>query len=202
MIRDFYRSLAPGARHWGDKNPHYAAPENAGVLETIAEMFPGARFVHIIRDGRDVVTSLIRKRHANGEPWTDFAGAHHAWTSHVDIGRRFGSTVPGQYFELRYEDLVGDDVGLARQLFEFLGIEIHPEVEKFCAEQAEERTPFSGPTRLLGATPNGSEWVEVLSSADQRTSLALLCEHLVAYGYETEESVAAIRQRLAGTSEP
>src|SRR6266511_2029259 len=46
IIRDFYRRLDPQARYWGDKNPHYAAPENEGCLDTVVELFPESRFIH------------------------------------------------------------------------------------------------------------------------------------------------------------
>src|SRR5215211_3395266 len=45
LVREFYRKMHPGARYWGDKNPHYAAPRNQGCLDTIAELFPGSRFI-------------------------------------------------------------------------------------------------------------------------------------------------------------
>ena len=56
VIRDFYRQRAPDVRYWGDKNPHYTDPRAAGSLNMVAELFPGSLFIHIIRDGRDVVS--------------------------------------------------------------------------------------------------------------------------------------------------
>src|SRR5262245_51327649 len=51
LIRGFYQELSPGAKYWGDKYPHYAAPVHRGCLETIRALFPSAKFIHIIRDG-------------------------------------------------------------------------------------------------------------------------------------------------------
>jgi glycosyltransferase involved in cell wall biosynthesis len=184
MIRDFYRQLGPKARYWGDKNPHYASPENQGCLDTILELFPGARFLHMVRDGRDVVTSLIRKRHDNGDPWIDFEGAHRVWTGHLDIGTDFGRLlVPEQYLELRYEELIRDDVGVARTVFEHLDIPFADEVVRFCERQQVERTPFSGPTRDLNRGARASEWGSVLTAEQQARSLDLLSPHLVRHGY-------------------
>lgn len=197
LIRDFYRTLRPRARYWGDKNPHYASKGHQGCLETINTLFPGTRFIHILRDGRDVVSSLVRKRDKSGEPWTDFEGAHRIWTSHIDLGCEFGrSQLPSQYFELRYEDLIRDDVGIARKLFDFLGIEIHPNVVEFCQDQQEERTPLSRPTRDLNVGATMSDWRKSLTPVQQLRSLELLGEHLVRYGYETEASLVKIRQEL------
>jgi Sulfotransferase family len=133
LIRDFYRRLYPQARYWGDKAPHYVFRQTHGCLETIADLFPETRFIQIVRDGRDVVASLLRKRMPDGEQWTTFEGAHRIWTNALEIGCGFGRAQPPlRYFELRYEDLIRDEVGMARKLFDFLGIEIHSNVVDFC----------------------------------------------------------------------
>ncbi len=190
-IRDFYRELAPEARWWGDKNPHYAHADNRGCLETIVELYPKARFLHIVRDGRDVVTSGLRG------VWTDFESVHRMWTSHLDIGCAFGRALPSdQYFELRYEELIADDLAMARRIFDFLGIELHPAVERFCRNQQENRTPFCTPSRDIRADVTRSDWADHLTPEQQLQSLELLGEHLVRYGYETREGLDRAQARL------
>lgn len=190
-VRDLYRELAPDARWWGDKNPHYAHPDNRGCLETILDLYPQAKFLHILRDGRDVVTSGLRG------VWTDFESVHRMWTTHLDIGCAFGRALPpDQYLEFRYEDLVQDDLAMARRIFEFLEIEMHPAVERFCRNQQENRTPFCTPTRDIREDVTRSEWSEHLSPSRQLESLELLGDHLVRFGYETKQSLDAARRRL------
>ena len=200
MMRDFYRGLAPDTRYWGDKNPHYADPFNRGCLELIDELFPGSHFIHIIRDGRDVVSSLTQKRWSEEKPWATFDHALHTWKLHVRLGRAFGETLPPhRYFELRYEDLVADDVAVADELFRFLSIEPDPAVEAFCLSQQEERTPFKGPMRNLDDGIAASDWPRVFSQEEQARALELIGAPLVRYGYETEESIAQLRGRTAKT---
>ncbi|HLF56974.1 MAG TPA: sulfotransferase, partial [Thermoanaerobaculia bacterium] len=57
VVDRIYGELArrEGARRWGDKTPGYALH-----IATLAEIFPAAQFVHIVRDGRDVALSLVR----------------------------------------------------------------------------------------------------------------------------------------------
>lgn len=185
LIRSFYSSMRPAAVYWGDKNPHYAAPGNGGCLETIASLFPGSRFIHIIRDGRDVVASLIRKKKPDGTPWIGFEEAHRVWMDHVDMGRAFGSMLPvHRYHELRYEDLIADDVAVARRVFDFLGMAMDPAVVAFCRQQRHERTPLSGPTRDLSAGGAAeSSWSSVLTEEQQELSLALMRSTLLGLGY-------------------
>jgi sulfotransferase family protein len=187
-----------GARYWGDKNPHYADERgNVGCLPMIAAVYPGSRFIQIIRDGRDVVSSLVQ-RPGEGKPLLPFENAHSTWTRIVDHGTDFGRSLPSnRYFELRYEDLVADDVGLARKVFAFLGLDLHPEVEAFCRSQRQERTAFSRPTRNLDEGARQSAWSGTFGLEKQFRSLELIGDQLVRYGYETEASLAQLREQIA-----
>ena len=194
VIRRFYEKMTMTARkrwrprrsavrYWGDKNPHYADSRNDGCLETVVQLFPEARFVHIVRDGRDVIASLLRREN-DGRPWVDFERAHYVWITHVRRGRSFGlSQPPGHYLELRYEELIADDLASARSLFAFLDIDMHPAVEQFCEEQRRARTPFSEPTRDISAGVQGSDWLAILDEEQQARSLGLLGETLLDFGY-------------------
>ena len=199
LIRTFYAQKWPQARYWGDKNPHYADPANEGCLDLVAELFPGAKFINIVRDGRDVTTSILRKTDATGRGWTDWRGAHNTWLSHTAVAEKFGeSQPPERYFSLRYEDLVQNEVEWSSRIFSFLGVPMHRNVELFCQQQQAKRTPFSGPTRDLTADVKVSDWREFLSPEDQLRSLELLGPKLLSYGYETEQSLAEARRRLTG----
>lgn len=196
MMRAFYRGLAPEAKYWGDKNPHYAEPDNIQALDLVAELFPGSKFVHIIRDGRDVVASLVRKQDG-GKAWVSFDDAHATWKWHVHYGRLFGQRLPaGRYFELRYEDLVADDPAMAERIFEFLGIDYHPDVDAFCRAQYAHRSPFQDPTRDLEKGATVSDWPVVFTPEEQARSLELIGEDLTWYGYETPGSLGQLRERV------
>jgi hypothetical protein len=185
IVREFYRAQSRHARYWGDKNPHYVGDEEPGCLETIRELFPDARFVHLVRDGRDVALSMMR------QGWLSFDAGLQRWRHGVERGSRFGRRLPPhQYVELRYEDLVADDIGMARRLFAFLDIPMHPAVERFCHDQRERRTPLSGPTRDLAGGAAFSVWAEGLTPRQRQQSVEIAGEMLVRYGYETGASRA------------
>ena len=191
LIRNFYSKLKPQARYWGDKNPLSLTKANVGALQTIVELFPGAKFIHIIRDGRDVVASLTRRLHSNGEPWADFLTAHVLWNGHIERGMAFGRTQAAEkYFELRYEDLIRDDLGVAGKLFQFLEISMVDSVARFCESEQEQRTPFSLPTRDISNVA-ASDWSKVFDADQQCRSLKLIGANLIACGYETAPTLAA-----------
>jgi hypothetical protein len=196
VIRDFYAQLAPDVSCWGDKNPHYANPHKR-CMETAAELFPGSLFVHLVRDGRDVVSSLVRKE-TEGIRWATFDQAHVTWRRMVDRGSDFcRSLPPDRGLELRYEDLVADDLGVAAELFRFLGLTLDPQVREFCEGQRAARTPFKEPTRDLSSGAAGSDWSDLFDAEQRAHSLDLIGPQLLRLGYETEDSLAALRGSLA-----
>ncbi|WP_067796286.1 sulfotransferase family protein [Actinomadura formosensis] len=104
-----------GKPRWGDKRPSYFRR-----VPMLRRMFPDAQFVHLVRDGRDAVSSLMRM------PWFkgDLYAAALTWREAVDIGGRLGARLgPDTFCELRYEDLVTDPEDALRRLCAFLGEE-------------------------------------------------------------------------------
>ncbi|MDQ3103060.1 MAG: sulfotransferase [Actinomycetota bacterium] len=185
LLRGYYRERWSHTSVWGDKNPHYAAPGHGDLLGTVVDLFPSARFIHVIRDGRDVVASLVQMRHPGGDPWTSFEEAHYVWNSHVTYARDFAiNASPGTVLEVRYEELVADDLLLAERMCDFLGLECHSKVAQFCEEQQRGRTPLSDPTRDLSGGASHSDWERIVSERGRRDeSLELLRENLIRFGY-------------------
>jgi Sulfotransferase family len=101
-------------RIWGDKSPSYVRS-----IQQLAEQFPRARFVHIVRDVRDQVLS---SREAWGK---DMLRAAQRWTDDVGEGMSAGRALGGRYTWLRYEDLTAEPKAALRRLCDFLGVEFH-----------------------------------------------------------------------------
>jgi hypothetical protein len=117
-IRSFYRAYArdQGKPRWGDKSPGYALH-----MRKIARILPEAHFVHLIRDGRDVRLSQLRRGENPPGP-----GKHaRRWTRRVRTGRRQGAAVD-HYMEVRYEHLIADPERELRRICEFVSLEFDP----------------------------------------------------------------------------
>ena len=97
--RTFYGLYAArhGKRRCGDKTPIYCRHLNA-----IRHVLPEARFIHIIRDGRDAALSL---RQMWFSPGWDIETQASTWRDCVLAARRAG-VGHNDYMEVRYEDLV------------------------------------------------------------------------------------------------
>lgn len=123
----------------GDKTPG-----NLQYMPQLAELFPEAKFVHIIRDGRDVAVSLwhfnlmtdigrtIRSWGTFENFATEFAGT---WSEQITAGRAAGRALgDDRYLEVGYEKLVAEgDVQLAH-VFRFLGVDASAETVSHCLE--------------------------------------------------------------------
>jgi hypothetical protein len=110
-----------GKRRWGDKTPMYM--QNLRLLE---KLFPDARFVHLIRDGRDAALSflelpagLVTETWMHPRTPAEFACQ---WRTEVSAARRLGQRVGSRYLEVRYEELVGDVEGVLRRICDFAGL--------------------------------------------------------------------------------
>ena len=115
-IRAFYRLYA--ARFdkplWGDKTPIYGRHAAA-----IARLLPEARFIHIIRDGRDVALSLAPMWFAPSAQ-TDVLASY--WMREIRATRQQASRLR-HYLEVRYEDLIGDPQRELEIICRFLDVE-------------------------------------------------------------------------------
>lgn len=99
---------------WVDQSPTYTL-----VARELAQLFPGARFLHIVRDGRSVVHSMVNS--GFGTDWAgDFTTACRTWARFVDTGTRFGWEYPDRCLTIRHAELVADPVGGFEEIHDFV----------------------------------------------------------------------------------
>jgi len=133
-IRCFYELYADKQRkpRWGDKTPRYMR-----AMPRIARALPEVRFIHLIRDGRDVALSQ-RERVIDGETVTMAAMAER-WQRRIVAAREGAADIkPDAYLEVRYEDLVTDTEGTLRRICGFAGLAFDPAMLDY-HRRAEER---------------------------------------------------------------
>lgn len=99
-------------------------PSNSLCVGLINRLVPDARFIHVVRDPRQVVGSLLEARHS----WADAswapgrpASAARLWRRHFEGARQAAAFGPDRYLELRYEDLKKDPVAGVAAMLGFLG---------------------------------------------------------------------------------
>jgi hypothetical protein len=89
-----------------------------------ARLWPRARFVHVVRDGRDVAASHLRsERHLY---YSSIHHAAHGWSELMEGTRAL--VEQGRVVEIRYEELVREPESTLRRLLAGLELAWHPAV--------------------------------------------------------------------------
>ena len=142
LIREVFASHTEGLppnKPWGWK-----LCETAYILPVLDFLFPQARYLHLIRDGRDVAFTdhrapnrpFWKKIYFNTDgimAWRglrfhsrDYARRSHIynaihWANSVEVGRTYGAMLRERYREVRYEDLCESFDATATGILEFIG---------------------------------------------------------------------------------
>jgi hypothetical protein len=115
-IEAAYRGYArsKGKARWGDKTPEYV-----DHIPLLAGLFPEARFVHMIRDPRDVALSSVALGKLHRHPAT----SAFLWSRKVRRGMEAAGLLgTNRYHELHYEALLDDAERELRHLTDFLAL--------------------------------------------------------------------------------
>lgn len=145
----------PSARVLLDKEP-----SNTYRTDLIAAVFPEARFIHVLRDGRDVASSLLAARSGWGRDWapTTVARAAATWRDHV-VRAREARSLGLPYLEVRYEDLLERPVDSLVEVLSFLDIAI----DEDAARAVTQEFSFDRMRRGNGTFVGGIAWTGELS---------------------------------------
>ena len=185
-----------GKRYAGQKDPTYAEQ-----VPTLHGLFPNARFLHIIRDGRDVALSMLdwaaKMKPGQTALWAERPIAYCAvqWRSYVLAAWHDSEALPeGQVMQIWYENLVRDPVEGARSICIFLGLPL--EEEKMAAfhvgREVKDREVKDVKLAWAPVKKNVRDWRNTLPQEDIALFEAIAGDALVRLGYplvteQTEE---------------
>lgn len=111
---------------WGEKTPVHV-----NYLAVLARMFPGATFLHIVRDPRDVAASLVDAPFARATDPVAFAidWLRTLATEEAQVAEE--AELAGRVLRLRYEDLVYEPEQTLRRCCEIAGVDYQPRMLRF-----------------------------------------------------------------------
>ena len=181
------------ARIVGDKTPGYV-----DHLRLLADRFPTATFIQMVRHPLDVVSSMT------DQPWApdDPAACALIWKQSQRRAARSG-VGPDRRLVVRLEDLVGDADATVARICAHLGVQVEPAMFDFQARavdiSAQNIHPQShaGLGRSLGRT---RDWRETLAPDDAAAAWSIVRREAEALGYSgpapAAVSEARVRARL------
>jgi hypothetical protein len=191
LVRCLYRLYAEsqGKARYGNKTPRHVI-----FIPTLAERFPEARFVHIVRDGRDVTLSLLEV----DDDMPDVRTAARFWRDRVMAGRVDGTRLGAErYVEVRYEDLLEDPEGELRRLCAFLDLAFDHAMLRYY-ERIPEMVIGSGTHAKLSLPPTKGlrDWRAQMAEADVASFEAIAGDALEAFGYPLYRPAPSRAERL------
>jgi hypothetical protein len=197
-----------GKRLAGDKTPAYVRN-----LPTLHALWPEAKFVHLIRDGRDVELSVAewsRAGSAAGRFATyvrdPVATTAVWWEWNVRVGREGGAALAkGLYHEVRYERLVADPASECAALCEFLGLPYEESMLAFHEGRTRDDPELDAKKSWRPVTSGLRSWRRQMARPDVERFEAAAGELLEELGYERVggcdlailEAALAVRQAFS-----
>lgn len=106
----------------GDKNPRYTF-----FIPQLLKIFPKAKFIHLVRDYRDNITSIQRVgSHINesGNPYFSLG----RWMLYNRFIAKYQKKFPDKFYTLRFEDLINESEREMKSLCKFLTLDFRHEI--------------------------------------------------------------------------
>jgi hypothetical protein len=167
---------AQGKPRWGDKTPAYVKR-----MPMIAAALPEARFIHVIRDGRDVAISRARRA---DEPATPERAAG-TWRKRILRAREQAGRLD-HYIEVRYEDLVTDTEATLRRVVELVDLPWDEAMLRYYQRAPERLAEISRDLPAAG-------------SKSQRSGAERAAAHALAKEPPKPERIAAWREQMTAS---
>lgn len=167
---------------WGDKTP-----QNTLHIESIFPVFPNAKYLFLIRDGRDVISSYSKSE-------AKYMGEHSKPENAVDLWNQSIEAFdflkkncdPANLHIMRYEDLVSDPESTLRSFCSFMEISFNPEMLNFQKEikrmGVADMAHHQNVAKKVSASSIG-KWETGLTEAQKTKFIPLIEENLKRWEY-------------------
>jgi hypothetical protein len=178
----------------GEKSPGYVRH-----LPTLHALWPWAKLIHLIRDGRDVALSVLDWKKKEGTAgrfptWQDDPVTTTAlwWEWSVRLGREAGARIgPGRYYELFYESLVAEPERECEELCRFLGVPYDNAMLRFYEGRMRPKPGRGAKAAWLPVTRGLRRWEEQMSPDDRSRFEAATGDLLHELGYSPATPVVS-----------
>jgi hypothetical protein len=193
-LLDLYALYAAehGKPRAGDKTPAHVLH-----VELLAAAFPNARILHLVRDGRDVVPSLMEMHFGPDR----FGAATLFWRDRVSRGRAGGARVgAARYREVRYEDLVADPAAVLGDVCAFFALPFEPAMLEYHqrADEVLDGLRYTHHVQGIRQPPVSAvrDWRATMPDHEMQLFEALAGDLLDDLGYERSGLPASGRARV------
>jgi hypothetical protein len=169
-----------GKSRWGDKTPAYLHH-----LDELLAVWPHARVIVLVRDGRDVALSVVRMPFGPNNHWA----AARWWANGIRVGLEAEEKYPHHVLTVRYEDLVLDPYTHMPRICAHAGVSYDHDM--LAIERSDTATIIEDQARWFTSARAGinasftAKWRREMSAGDCRIFAKVAGPELEALGYDS-----------------
>ncbi len=177
-------AMKHGAERVGEKSPihtHYVGE--------LSRAFPGAKFIHILRDPRAVMLSRMTAGFG-----TSLIGPNiERWRRAIDMHRQFAAPLGDRYLLVKYEDLVTDPAATLAKVCRLIDLEMLPQMLE---PHKREKTGFA---------PRSKEWMSntlkpISTSSLEKWKKAMKPQHIALTEFALRDEMREVGYEPSGAS--
>jgi hypothetical protein len=166
------------------------SPSHVMTMPLIQEIYPEARFIHVLRDGRDVCVSVRQAARSWAPRWRESFGrsvytSAWAWKQTIRRTRLDGPGLGEALLEIRFEDLKADPIAGIARLFDHCRIPWERELLDQIAAETDFEANFRSSESGFRRGGRVGDWRSRLSVLDRLVFHAAAGATLIETGYET-----------------
>ena len=181
------KALGDGQRFLVEKSPNHV-----WTADGIAEVFPEARFIHVVRDGRDVAVSLLAAGDSWAPQWKESSAASvqqaaSTWRRALERAAVVAPALDDRLLEVRYEDLHADPVSGYRRLFDFAEVPYDEDLLERVRTANDFPSNYTPNERGFRRGGRVGDWTDRFSPADCLAFQLAAGELLIELGYEADD---------------
>lgn len=156
----------------------------------LSRWYPKARFISVIRDGRDVALSWLRVPWGSGT----LAGRCLAWDEAMRETEGHLRRLEGRYMPVRFETLLRDPEGTVKAIDEFLGLDYDPRqlLPRATGAILPHERPWKGKAAEALDPSRVGAWRKAATLEERRIMQALMWPYLWHFGYERDREVGLL----------
>jgi hypothetical protein len=172
-----------------------------GLIERYADQiikaFPGAKFLHMLRDPRDRYAGSLQLW-PDGKLRAGGAGARWGYTTH--LAQRNMEKYPDAYMLVRFEDLILETKKTLKEICEFLGEKYYPEMLSMPGAQEHRDKLIKRSKNQIGETPLSDEFIgiykKVVPMLETMFIQMVIGKKMQTYGYDLEKVQLNLKEQF------
>jgi len=169
------------------------SPNHIYAIPLIHEVFPDARFICVLRDGRDVAVSVRAAAQSWMKDWHNSFGhslrtSALAWKNAIRKARTDAQLLGDLYMEIRYEEIHRDPFPAYRKIFDFCRIPYDDDILEQIYRATDFDRNFKGGENKFRRGGRTGDWQKSFSLIDKLLFKKVAGDMLIELGYEHDKS--------------